>query len=277
MKRGFIPCYGPHQMTPLVPNSSLRTRGNNNLGEIKMTNRITDVSLRQVAIVTGVALIIMAIAAGFAVGFVNESLIVPEDTVATANNIKASEMLFRTGIFSWLLIFVLDILIAWGLYIFLKPVNKSLSLLSAWLRLMYTAILGIALANLVIVLLLLSGDDYLTVFETEQIYALGLLFINGFHSIWSVGLIVFGLHLFALGYLVFKSGYVPKILGILLIIAAFGYLIIDGGKLLVPNFEDYRATFELIFMIPMIIGEVGLALWLLIKGTKISNIPYEEQ
>lgn len=103
------------------------------LGEIKMTNRNADTSLRQAAIVAGGAIIIMALAAGFAVSFVFESVIVPGDATATANNIKASEMLFRIGIFSWLIIFICDVLAAWGLYVFLKPVNKSLSLLTAWL------------------------------------------------------------------------------------------------------------------------------------------------
>lgn len=236
-----------------------------------MTHHPPDTSLRQAAVVSGTALIIMAIAAGFAVGFVFENLIVPKDAVATATNIKNSEMLFRFGIFSWLIIFMLDILVAWALYLFLKPVNKSLSLLSSWLRLMYTAILGTSLLNLVVVLLLLREDESLATLETSHLYALVLLFINAFQGIWSIGLIVFGCHLLLLGYLVFKSGYIPKILGILLIMAGVGYLIIHSGELLVPHFEETKATLELIFILPMIAGEVGLALWLLIKGTNITS------
>ncbi len=239
------------------------------LGKIQTTSGTSDTSRRHAAIVAGSSLLIMAIAAGFAVGFVFDSLIVPGDAAATANNLENSEMLFRAGIFSWLLIFILDVLVAWGLYVFLKPVNKSLSLLTAWLRLAYTAILGVALLNLVFVLLLSSGADYLKAFESEQLQALVLLFLNAFDGIWSVGLVVFGLHLFLLGYLVFKSGYVPKILGVLLIIASFGYLLTDGANLLLPNNEAFISTLEMIFMLPMILGEVGLALWLLFKGLKV--------
>ena len=232
----------------------------------ELTNPIADISLRKAAIVAGVAIIIMALVAGFAYGFVLDTLIVQGDATTTANNIKASEVLFRIGIFSWLAILILDVLVAWALYVFLKRVNNSLSLLAAWLRLMYTAILGTALLNFVIVLLLLSGADYLSVFETDQLHAQVLLFLNAFHDIWSIGLVVFGLHLLALGYLVLKSVYIPKLLGVLLLIASLGYLITNLANLLLPNYEDYKAITELIFIVPMIIGELGLGLWLLIRG-----------
>ena len=236
-----------------------------------MTNRIADISLRQAALVAGGALLIMAITAGFTVGYVFESLIVSEDAAATANNIRASEMLFRTGILGWLIILILDVFVAWALYVLLKPVHKSLSLLTAWLRLVYAAILGTALLNLVLVLLLLSDADYLTVFETNQLHALVSLSLNAFSDIWSIGLVVFGLHLSVLGYLVFKSRYIPTIWGVLLMIAALGYLITNVASLLLPHYEDYKATFEMVFIVPMIIGEVGLAFWLLIKSKNVEQ------
>lgn len=232
----------------------------------KMTNPIADISQRQAAVVAGLAIVAMAIFAGFAYGFVFKSLVVNGDAITTAKNIRAAEMLFRIGIFCWLVNFILDVLAAWALYIFLTPVNKSLSLLTAWLRLVYTAIFGAALLNFAIVLLLISGAGYLSVFEEDQLNALVLLFLNAFDDIFSIGLIVFGIHLFALGYLVWKSGYIPKILGALLLIASLGYLITNLANLLLSNYEDYRATTELIFIPPMIIGELALGLWLLIRG-----------
>ena len=244
------------------------------IGKIQTTSGTSDTSMRNAAIVAGSSLLIMAIVAGFAVGFVFDSLIVPGDAAATANNVQASESLFRAGIFSWLVILILDVLVAWGLYVFLRPVNKHLSLLSGWLRLAYTAVLGVALLNLVFVLLLSSGADYLKAFESAQLQALVLLFLNAFDGIWSIGLVIFGLHLLVLGYLVLKSGYIPKILGILLVIAAFGYLITDGANLLLPNNEAFISTLEMIFMLPMIVGEVGLALWLLFKGQKVQPADY---
>jgi len=233
----------------------------NKLGGTKMTDRIADTSQRQAAIVAGCGLLIMTSFAVFAIYFVFGNLKVPGDAAATANNIMASEMLFRTGICSLIIVLICDVVVAWALYVFLKQVNKSLSLLTAWFRLVYAAILGIALLNLVIVLILLSGANYLVVFETDQLHAQVLLFLNAFNDVWAVGLIVFGFHLFILGYLVFKSDYIPRILGVLLIVAGLGYLIEYFGKFLFPNFDaaisQVTGWGELLFMF-----------WLLLKGGK---------
>lgn len=113
----------------------------------KIISRITDISLRKAAIVAGLGLLIMTILAIFANFFVLQSLIVPGDAATTANNIMANELLFRLGICSFIIVAILDVVVAWALYVLLKPVNKSLSLLSAWFRLVYAAILGIALVN----------------------------------------------------------------------------------------------------------------------------------
>lgn len=233
-----------------------------------MINQMKDLSQRKAAVVAGGALLLMAIAAMFAYGFVLGNLIVPEDASATANKIIASVMLFRIGICSFLVVLVCDVVVAWALYVFLKQVNKSLSLLTAWLRLVYATILGIALLNLVIVLLLLSGADYLTVFKTDQLHAQVLLFLKAFNIEWAIGLVVFGFHLFLLGCLVFKSGYIPRILGVLLIIASLCYLITNFANLLLPSYENYKATIEPVLSVPMAIGELSLAFWLLFKGGK---------
>ena len=232
-----------------------------------MTNAITDISMRKAAIVSGVAILVMTVGAVVATNLTIGSLIVKGDAVTTTNNIITSEVLFRSGIFSWLIILICDVLAAWGLYIFLKPVNKLLSLLMAWFRLVYAAILGTALLNYVNVLLLISGDDYVSSFGIEKFQSQVMLSLDAFGSMWSVGLMVFGLHIFLLGYLAFKSGYIPKVWGVLLLIASFGYVITNSAKLLMPTYDNYKTEFELIFIIPML-SEVGLGIWLLIKGVK---------
>ena len=226
-----------------------------------MTNRIADTSQRQAALVAGCGLLIMTLFYLFADVFVFQKLIVPEDATTTANNIMASEMLFRTAICSVLIVLICDVVVAWALYVFLKQVNKNLSLLTAWLRLVYAAILGIALLNLVIVLILLSGANYLAVFETDQLHAQVLLLLNAFNDVWALGLIVFGFHLFILGYLVFKSDYIPRILGVLLIVAGLGYLIEYFGKSLFPSFD---APISLVTGW----GELLFMFCLLLKGVK---------
>ena len=230
-----------------------------------MTNRNADISLRKAAIVAGFGLLIMSILAAFANFYVLPSLIVPGDAATTANNIMANELLFRIGICSFIIVIVLDVVVAWALYVLLKPVNKSLSLLAAWFRLVYATIFGIALANLFSVLRLLSDADYLTVFEIDHLYAQVMLSLNAFSDGWQIGYVFFGLHLFVLGYLVFKSGYIPKILGVLLIIAGLGYLIDSYAIFLLPNYE---ATIGYVTFV----GEVLFMLWLLFKGAKIPEM-----
>lgn len=231
-------------------------------------NTINNISPRKAAIVTGIAILIMTAAAVSATDLTIGSLIVPDNPAATTNNIQASEMLFRTGIFSWLIVLVCDVLAAWGLYIFLKPVNRDLSLIMAWLRLVYVALLGTALLNYIKVLLLISGNNYVSALGVDQFQSHVMLLLNAFDDMWSIGLLVFGLHIFLLGYLSFKSGYIPKIFGILLIIAFAGYVITNLGNLLLPDYDNYKTVLGLIFLLPML-SEVALGLWLLIKGGKI--------
>ena len=92
--------------------------------------------------------------------------------------------------------------------------------------------------------------------------------LKAFDNTWSIGLAVFGFHILVLGFLVLKSGYVPKILGILLIIAFFGYSVTGFIDPLLPDHENYRTLIEWVFVVPMVTGEVGLGLWLLVKGGK---------
>jgi hypothetical protein len=234
-----------------------------------MVKPIADISLRKAAIISGISILIMTIAAAVATDFTIGSLVVKNDPAATLKKITASEMLFRFGVLSWIVTLLCDVLASWGLYIFLKPVNKELSLLMAWFRIVYVAILGAALLNYVNVLSLVNNAKLASAFDGDQLQSQVMLFINGFSDTWSIGLIVFGFHILLLGYLGFKSGYIPKIFGVLLIIASAGYVITNLGKLLLPDYDNYRTTLVLIFIAPML-SEVALGLWLLIKGGKVT-------
>lgn len=238
-------------------------------GGIEMTKPIADISLRQAAIIGGVAYLIMTVVALFANFFIRSSLIVWGDAATTANNIIDSESLFRIGIASFAVMLVCDVLVAWALFVFLKPVNKSLSILTAWFRLVYTSIHGIALVGLVLALLLLTSADYSTVFETGQLNALALLFLNGHEHGWIIGEVFFGFHLFLLGYLVYRSDYIPRILGAFLIVGGLAYLTNDFANFLLANYADYEAALIMVVAVPSMIGELGLAVWLLVKGRKV--------
>lgn len=221
----------------------------------------THLSLRTAAIVAGLGLLVMAVLAGFANFSVLQNLVVPDDAKITAENIMASAGSFRMGICFFLVVAILDVVVAWALYILLQPVNRSLSLLAAWFRIVYAAIFALALNNLFSVLQLLSGADYLSVFETNQLHAQVMLFLSAFQYGWDIGMVIFGLHLFVLSYLAFKSGYIPRWLGFLIAVAGAGYLIDSVGKFLLPNYNVTVAMYTFI-------GEVLLILWLLWKGVK---------
>jgi len=236
-----------------------------------MTNRTPEASPLIWGRVFGLTFLLRFIPAIFGNFFVRSSLIVPGDAVTTATNIMASEGLFRAGIASMLIVFVLDVVAILALYVVLKPVNRNLSLLAAFFGLIHVAIVGLNLLTDFFALLLLSGADYLTVFEPDQLYALVLLLLNSHNYGFQLGLFFFSFHLFILGYLVFKSGYLPRILGVLLIVSSIGYLLDSFALTLLPNYADYEEIILMIIFLPNLIGEVALAFWLLIKGVDVEQ------
>jgi len=228
-------------------------------------------SINKIARIAGFGYLIIFITGIFSNFYVLENFIVPGDAATTANNIMGNNMIFRIGVLSFVIMVFFDVVLAWALYVLLKPVNKNLSLLSGWLRLVNSTIFGIALFNLFSVLQILSGADYLKVFETGQLQAQVMLFLNAFNNTWLIGLVFFSIHLFLLGYLIFKSTYIPRILGVLLIVSSTGYLIDSFANFLLPNYDNYKDIFMLVVAIPGIIGELSLTFWLLIKGVNVEH------
>jgi hypothetical protein len=219
-------------------------------------------SIKKTARLAGLLYLIIAIAAPFSFFYVRATIIVPGDATATASNIMASEWLFRLGIVSDSVVFLSEIVLVVLLYVLLKPVSKTFSLVAAFARLAMTVMQGINLLNYFFVLLLLSGAGYLTVFEPEQLHALALLFLNAYEYVALIWGTFFGLHTFVLGYLVYKSGYFPRILGVLLVFASIGYLTDSFGNFLLPQYEEIFAS----IVVVLAVGELLFTLWLLIRG-----------
>jgi len=219
--------------------------------------------------VAGVGLLAMAAAAIFS-SLVTQSLVVSGNASRTASNIAAQQVLFRISICSWLLVAALDVVVGLALYVVLKPVNRSLSLLAAGFRLVYAAVLVVGLGNFLAVLRLLNGAEFLDALGAPQRDAHVMLYLGAFADVWALGLVLFGIHLGLLGYLVWRSGYIPRILGVLLVVASAGYLVANLGKILMPS---YGATLDLIVAGPAAIGELALAVWLLVKAARVSNAP----
>lgn len=243
----------------------------------KMELNNTDLSIRKVALIAGVAVFINAVVAGIANFVVLQNLFVSGDATTTANNILASLSQFQLGIVAFVFVCILDTIIAWGLYIVLRPVNKSLSLFTAWLGIMAPTVLLASLTNLVNTSQLLNGASYLNAFSADQVNAQVMANINSFNNGFSISLLIFGVHLVVVGYLffisniVFKSRYVTRVVGILLIVAGLGYTIDTLGKFLIANYTVTIASFTFI-------GELLLGFWLVWKGINgFDDVPTKQE
>ena len=212
--------------------------------------RFTDISLRTAAIVAGVGLLLMAILSPIAYLNTFQSLVKFDDTALTVQNILNSIGAFRTCIMLLFTVAILDIVVAWALYILLVPTNKNFSALAAWLRVIYAGIFIFAISKLYVALQVITVDG------TQA-----MSFLKAFQSIWDMALILFGFHLLVLGYLAFKSGYIPKWLGVFLALASVGYIVDGFGKSISPNYNLNIAQFTFV-------GEVLLIFWLLWRGFK---------
>lgn len=225
------------------------------------TQPTADISRRKVALAAAIGLLVMALLAPFALFGALQTLIVPTDAAATVENITASQGLFRIGIAAFLVVILLDVVVAWALYVLLEPVDRTLALLTAWLRLVYAAVFGYALANLLDVAQLLGGPDGAAL-QPARPQAQVMSSIASFDNGWDMSLAIFGLHLFGLGYLLFRSAYFPRFLGVLVVVAGGGYLVDSFGTVLVPDYALTIGAFTFV-------GEALLIFWLfwrVIKG-----------
>ena len=225
-------------------------------------NHHEGLTLRQAALIAGFAYLLSPVTtAEFSI---MPKLVIPENIEQTVQNIVAHHGLFVAAIFCYLITFIEDVVIAWALYVLLVPVNRSVSLLTAWFRLVYTAIALFGWLNLVTVFRLLNTPDYLTAFGSAQLHAQVLLLLRSFRYDWSMSLVIFGIHLVLLGYLIYRSGYIPRIIGILLVIDGLGWVIDSLQPYLYPNAH-------LGFLFITFFGELVFMLWLLIRGWKIQE------
>ena len=192
---------------------------------------------RRAALIAGLGMLAMTVAVILADMVAFSQIMVPGDAAATAANVIASDLMFRAGIWGMLVVLICDVVVAWGLYMLLEPVDAKLSLFTAWLRVVYAVVLGIALSALVVVTILLSNADYLSVLEPGQLHVYVLTLFNAYYEVWGVGFIIFGAHLLILGVLALKSDYVPRFLGVLLVVAGVGYIGEYTGRLLFPDFD----------------------------------------
>jgi len=205
-------------------------------------------SIRKASTMAGLGLLLMSVLSAFGYLVAVKGLVVPGNAARTAKGIAGHKGLFQFGILSLYLVAVLDVVVAWALYRVFKPVSEALSKLAAWLRVAYAGVFVVAISQLVGAL----GQ-----------HAKALRHINSFTNIWDAGLVLFGLNLFLLANLAIRSGYVPRLLGVLLGMAGFGYVFDSVVRALVRgSSSDVSAITGM--------GEFVFALWLVIRGRRIT-------
>ncbi|MBB6480340.1 DUF4386 domain-containing protein [Spirochaeta isovalerica] len=209
---------------------------------------IFDNGQKRAALWTGISLIIMAVSAGIAYGAIHGQLFISGDSEATGLAVQSNPALLQAEIALWVVILLTDIIVSVKLYSFFKPAGRGLSLSAALLRLIYSALLATA------IIFLLRSLNPEVAYENMSLFS----------RIWSIGLIVFGVHLTLLAVLAFKSRFVPLFLSILLIIAGPAYSLIHMLYNSGPQFETMAVLLEKILSVPMASAELLLALWLLI-------------
>ena len=225
-------------------------------------------STNQLAKTAGFLYLIMILAGGFAEAFVREGLTVSGNAIATAHNILASEQLYRFGLVADLVTLTCGTILSLIFYILFKPVNRNLSLLALIFSIVASAVMAVNLLNQLAPLLLLHNTAYLKVFTMEQLQTLSLFFLNLQSQGYNISLLLFAFYFPIIGWLVYQSNFLPRILGVIYTMAGLGYLINSLAWFLFPHLAAYLFPYVLL---PAFIGETSMSLWLLIKGVKIQK------
>lgn len=233
-----------------------------------MATRNFGTSPRAYARVVGALYLLIFFVGPFAFFMGRTGVVVPGDPAATVETLLASETMFRLGIVAETVIVLVEIVVSALLYVLFRPVSRPLSLAAAFARFAQSILQAVNLFTAVPALLLLGGAGYLTVFEPALVNALVLLFLDANAFMILIWGLLFGFHLLLLGYLVYRSGFVPSVLGILLFIGGVGYLAQSYGHILAPQYDSILSTVVIVLSIP---GELAFTVWLLWKGVRVEQ------
>jgi len=233
-----------------------------------MMERIAEASPRLKARIAGVLYLIIIVIGLFGEAFVRSGIIVSGDATATAANIRSLESLWRFGIAAECVLLISAVGLALILFVLLRQVSRDLALLAIFFNLVSLAVEAASALNLVAALFPLGSAGYLSAFQPEQLYAMATLSVKSHSYGFGVALIFFGCECLILGYLIFRSGYLPKTIGVLMQIAGLSYLVNSFALLLAPTFSD--RIFPAI-LIPALVGEASLCLWLLVRGVNVEK------
>lgn len=233
-----------------------------------MEERQVEASPQVLARTGGVLYLIIIVLGLFEEVFVRDRIIVSGDAAATAANIRSFESLWRLGIAAEFVLLICAISLTLIFYILLRPVSKDLALLTVFFNLVSVAVEASVQLYLLGALFPLGKAEYLKAFQPEQLYAMASLAVKSHGYGFGVALIFFGCVCLIQGYLIFRSGYLPKTVGVLMQIAGLSYLTDSFALILAPDFAN--RIFPAI-LVPAFIGEASLCLWLLVKGVNVEK------
>lgn len=222
-------------------------------------------SNKKTARIAGLLYLAVVLTGIFSLAYVPTQLIVWDNPVTTFNKIKTSETLFRLGIVSGLVCYVFFLLLPVALYKLLKPVNEFYAKLMVLLAVISVPISFINMQNKFAILTIIEGENLKT-FTNEHLQSQVMFYLNQYENGILLVSIFWGLWLFPFGYLVYKSGILPKVLGVLLMLGCLGYLLNFIGHSLIPNYSKIGISSYI--RLPASLGEIGTCLWLLIMGAK---------
>jgi len=233
-----------------------------------MEERPLEMSPQFVARIGGALYLVIIVIGIFGEAFVRSRLVVPGDAAATAANIKAMESLWRFGIAAELSLLICAVALTAVFFVLLRPVSRELALLAVFFNLVSIAVEASSSLYLVEALFPVGNAGYLKAFAPEQLYAMVSLAVSAHSRGFGVSLIFFGCECLVVGYLIWRSGYIPKTVGVLMQIAGFSYLVNSYALILAPAVANrlYPAI-----LLPAFIGEASLCLWLLVKGVNVGK------
>lgn len=226
-------------------------------------------SKRKTAIITGASIVLMAVVAGIIMPLVFKPVF-DANSEAVEEVVSSVQSNFLIGIIGWMVILITDLIASWGLYKFFKnEINRKAEIMGG-LRLLYSVGLAIGIIQLIRANLMISSE----IFNTMEVYEL----VISFQSIWQFSLIIFGVHLLLLSSLVCEKKTFRQVISGLLFFAGIGYLISNTSDIIITNYDVlYRDNVEVVFILPMVLGEVMLAFWLMFKGGKQKNTIGQEK
>jgi hypothetical protein len=215
--------------------------------------------------VAGVLLLLTIVAGFFGEVYVPSKIVVSGNATATANNITASNFLFRLGFASYLVEALCDVTLALIFYVLLKPVHKNLALLAAFFGLISTALYAVAELFYLAPSIILSGSNALKTFSLDQLNTLAFLSLKMFGYGAGIFMVFYGAACILRGYLIFRSGYLPRFLGVLLMLAGLGFITKNFALVLAPAYASD------ILLLPMFLASVAMTVWFLTKAVDLSK------